>query len=181
MYSRGNRNSWLLADSVYALKPYVLVPYKSAVFGSMQFNLVHSSARNIVERNIGNLKSRFRSLQVCLPCSPSKVVHIVNVCCALPIIYKHYNVPVEDSDQVVSTTHEEVEEDSDELQNNAAGAEIRGSIFRLIKKCIYFLYYYIQKYALHLLNSKEIKYFNYYIREIINIAFRQTLLLRKSQ
>ncbi|XP_065366816.1 putative nuclease HARBI1 [Calliphora vicina] len=134
MYSHGNSNSWLLADSAYALKPYVLVPYKSAVFGSMQhkFNLVHSSARNIVERTIGNLKSRFRSLQMCLPYSPPKVVKIVNVCCALHNICKHYNIPIEDQDQLVPTTHEEVEEEPDQLQSNIAGAEIRDNIARTL-------------------------------------------------
>lgn len=133
MYSHGNRNSWLLADSAYALQPYVLVPYKSAVFGSMQhkFNLVHASARNIVERTIGNLKSRFRSLQMCLPYSPSKVVKIANVCCALHNICKHYNVPIEEQD-IAPSSNEEVEENPDQLQNNTAGAEIRDTIARTL-------------------------------------------------
>ncbi|XP_046802860.1 putative nuclease HARBI1 [Lucilia cuprina] len=78
MYLNGIRNSWLLADSAYALEPYVLVPYKAPSCGSMQhkFNLLHSSARNIVERTIGNLKSRFRCLQMCLPYTPLKVVKL---------------------------------------------------------------------------------------------------------
>ena len=63
-YSNGDRDYWLLADSAYALHQYVLVPCKSAISGSMEhkFNLGHSSAWNIVERTISNLKNRLRLL-----------------------------------------------------------------------------------------------------------------------
>ncbi|GBO99871.1 Putative nuclease HARBI1 [Eumeta japonica] len=132
-YFYGSRNSLLLADSACALQPYVLVPYKSAAFGTMQhkFNITHSSARNVVERTIGNLKSRYRSLQVCLFYSPSEVVKIVNVCCALTNICKHYNVPVANEDELVPISNEEVE-DTDQLQDNITGVKIRDNIARTL-------------------------------------------------
>lgn len=57
-------NLFVLADSGYALEPFVLTPYRSPQNESNQhiFNLMHAAARNIVERTIGLLKSRFRCL-----------------------------------------------------------------------------------------------------------------------
>lgn len=116
MYSRGARN-WLLGDSEYGLTPYLMTPYKNPQYGIVQYlyNQRHASARNIVERTIGVLKSRFRCLQSNLMYIPSKVVNIINVCCALHNICKHYGVTFEEElfaeiDDDESTETEEVGE-----------------------------------------------------------------------
>ena len=52
----------LLVDSAYALQSHVFVHTHIVICGSMEhkFYLRHSSARNIFERTVGNLKSRCR-------------------------------------------------------------------------------------------------------------------------
>ena len=130
MYREGARNFWLLGDSGYPLKPYLMTPYKSPGYGTAQhtFNQRHASARNIVERTIGVLKSRFRCLQTMLPYVPSKVVSIVNVCCALHNICKHFNVGF-DEEVIVNMDNDDfeiVEEDED----FSTAAAVRDSIAR---------------------------------------------------
>lgn len=56
--------SWLLGDSGYPLQPYLMTPFRNPVPGSPEsrYNEAHVAARNCVERCIGILKMRFRSL-----------------------------------------------------------------------------------------------------------------------
>lgn len=97
-YSNGDHNSWLLGDSGYGLEPFLITPYKDVAAGTREhaFNKKHASGRNIVERTIGVLKSRFRCLQGTLIYSPQKVTQIVNLCCALHNICREYNIEWED-------------------------------------------------------------------------------------
>ena len=64
-----------------------MTPYSSAADDSPEalYNQRHSKARNIIERCIGLLKSRFRCLLDTrqLHYKPSKATQIVNVCDAL--------------------------------------------------------------------------------------------------
>ncbi|XP_017478429.1 PREDICTED: putative nuclease HARBI1 [Rhagoletis zephyria] len=95
-YRDGDHNSWLLGDAGYALEPFHQ-PYRKPKPRSIQhaFNKTHSSARNIVERTIGVLKTRFRCLLGTLQYKPKKVVKIINVCVALHNICRHYNLEYE--------------------------------------------------------------------------------------
>lgn len=55
----------LLADSAYILQPCVMVPYKNnrhLDHAKRRYNKAQSSARMMVERSMGLLKGRFRSL-----------------------------------------------------------------------------------------------------------------------
>lgn len=69
------------------------------------FNNLHAKGRNIVERTIGVLKSRFRCLlnERKLHYSPEKATKIVKVCCALHNICRSYKVldPDEINDESV--------------------------------------------------------------------------------
>ncbi|XP_017482190.1 PREDICTED: putative nuclease HARBI1 [Rhagoletis zephyria] len=63
-YENGERGDRLLGDADYPLQPYLLTPYRDPQPGTVQyrFNQRHASARNIIERTIGILKSRFKCL-----------------------------------------------------------------------------------------------------------------------
>lgn len=108
-YRNGDTNSRLLGDSGYGLEPFLITPYKDVTVGTMQhkFNKKHTSARNIVERVIGVIKSRFRCLLVTLVYSPKKVIKLINVCCALHNICREYNVELEETH--ILNINEEIE------------------------------------------------------------------------
>lgn len=129
---RGDQNSWLLGDSGYALEPFLITPYKNVTAGTMQhkFNKKHASARNIVERTIGVLKSRFRCMQGTLHYSPEKVIKVINVCCALHNICREYQIDFEE-DVTINSENEEIEEDLEENfghTENTTAKRIRDSI-----------------------------------------------------
>ena len=101
-YENRERNSWFLGDAGYALEPYLMTPYRNPQHGTKEhiFNMKHCSGRNIVERTIGNLKSRFRCLQcTTLHYSPEKVVKIINVCSTLHNICKYINTEIENKSE----------------------------------------------------------------------------------
>ncbi|XP_049273636.1 putative nuclease HARBI1 [Rhipicephalus sanguineus] len=57
---------YLLGDSAYPLEPWLLIPVPDNTAGHTsegQYNREHASMRNVVERCIGVLKSKFRCLQ----------------------------------------------------------------------------------------------------------------------
>lgn len=93
-YSGGDQNSWLLGDSGYGLEPFLITPYKDVAAGTREhlFNKKHTSGRNIIERTIGVLKSRFRCLLGTVIYSPQRVIKIINVCCALHNICREFNI-----------------------------------------------------------------------------------------
>jgi len=98
-YEAGDRSNRLLGDCGYALEPFLLTPYRDPSYNSKEykFNMAHASARNIVERTIGVLKSRFRCLLGTLHYKPTKVVKMINVCCALHNICRQYNIGFEEN------------------------------------------------------------------------------------
>ncbi|XP_058984143.1 putative nuclease HARBI1 [Musca domestica] len=111
-YDAGERNSWLLGDAGYPFEPFLMKAISTAnmqrqetllkeqldclkhAFGAYRlgtisnesnFNSKHAKARNIAERTIGLLKTRFRCLLGAreLHYSPIKAAVIANVCVAL--------------------------------------------------------------------------------------------------
>jgi len=70
----------LLGDSAYPLLPSLLVPYRDNGHLSpvqQRFNLVHSSARSVVERAFGRLKGMFRRLRGIESTKPVNAVHVI--------------------------------------------------------------------------------------------------------
>ncbi|XP_053968123.1 putative nuclease HARBI1 [Anastrepha ludens] len=55
----GRPNTWFLGDVGYALKPYLMTPFRNFEEGSPQrtYNKQHAKARSIIERTIGVLKT----------------------------------------------------------------------------------------------------------------------------
>ncbi|KAI8119256.1 putative nuclease HARBI1 [Lucilia cuprina] len=78
-----NNHSWLLGDSGYPLRTWLLTLYRSATENERCYNTVHAQARNCVKRLNGVLKSVFRSLQGELNTSPQNAGKIINGCAVL--------------------------------------------------------------------------------------------------
>ncbi|XP_037808618.1 putative nuclease HARBI1 [Lucilia sericata] len=124
------RNSWILGDAGYPLQSFLMTPFRMTETGSpkARYNTIHSKARNIVERTIGVLKSRFRCLLSAraLHYSPNKATQIVNVCCALHNICLHFRVEVpEEMTPASSTVQKEVKKHSvgsEDCSINQSGA-----------------------------------------------------------
>ncbi|XP_034945948.1 protein ANTAGONIST OF LIKE HETEROCHROMATIN PROTEIN 1-like [Chelonus insularis] len=80
-------NTHLLADKAYNLQPCVMVPYKNNHHlgaAEINYNRSHSSSRMMVERAIGMLKGRFRSLLDKLPIKRTDLIpYYIVSCCIL--------------------------------------------------------------------------------------------------
>ncbi|RVE40861.1 hypothetical protein evm_014490 [Chilo suppressalis] len=78
---------FLLGDSGYAQRPYMMTPILGAEENSPEghYNKLHATARNTVERTFSVLKGRFRCLLVhlVLHYHPDTVAKIVIACCVL--------------------------------------------------------------------------------------------------
>lgn len=138
IYNNGARRSWLLGDGGYSLEPFFLTLYRCPNLNTPEhiFNKKHASARNIVERVIGVLKSRFRCLLDTMSYAPQKTVQIVNICCALHNICNSYKVSYEECNELfVEDAIDETAPDNSEandlrLLNDAI--RIRNEISRTI-------------------------------------------------
>lgn len=125
----------ILGDAGYALKPYVVTPFRITEQNSREsrFNTKHSSARNIIERTIGVLKNRFRCLLGArqLHYTPEKSAKIVNVCCALHNLCIFHNI---DFDIPINTDVDNIQlpEIAEEGENTNAGQRIRLHIMNSI-------------------------------------------------
>ena len=79
--------SIVTGDSGYALRPWLITPISNAEEGTAEcdFNHCQMSARSIVERVNGVLKTRFRCLlkHRVLHYSPETASKIINTCCVL--------------------------------------------------------------------------------------------------
>ncbi|XP_048242774.1 uncharacterized protein LOC125375882 [Haliotis rufescens] len=80
----GKYDIWLLGDSGYACRPYLLTPVNNpANEKEEKYNGCHIGTRNSVERAFGLCKSRFRCLHKstgCLLFSPQKSIKIITAC-----------------------------------------------------------------------------------------------------
>ncbi|XP_036346014.1 putative nuclease HARBI1 [Rhagoletis pomonella] len=95
-----------------------------------RYNTIHSKARNIVERTIGILKSRFRCLLSVrgLHYSPAKSTQIVNACCALHNICQHFRVELSEEIATASSTEISNENLNIETEDEDAARRIRNNI-----------------------------------------------------
>ncbi|CAB3253803.1 unnamed protein product [Arctia plantaginis] len=82
-----NENVFLLGDSGYAQREYMMTPILDAAVGSPEeyYTKLHCWARNTVERTIGVLKNRWRCLlgHRVLHYNPNMAAQIINACCVL--------------------------------------------------------------------------------------------------
>ncbi|XP_047507202.1 putative nuclease HARBI1 [Pieris napi] len=99
-----NESTWLLGDSAYPLRKYMMTPILNTVTGTPEshYTDVHARTRNLIERTIGLLKARFRCLLVhrVLHYTPEKAASIVNACVILHNMCNEAQIPVLDEGQV---------------------------------------------------------------------------------
>ncbi|KAK4871968.1 hypothetical protein RN001_016092 [Aquatica leii] len=71
-------NAWLIGDSGYACKSYLLTPLLNPVSpADKRYNRAHVLTRNTIERTFGILKKRFACLHIGLRVKPEKAVDII--------------------------------------------------------------------------------------------------------
>ncbi|CAC5362789.1 HARBI1 [Mytilus coruscus] len=71
-------NGWLLGDSGYGLKPWLLTPISSPSNETeRQYNRAHKSPRCVVQRTFGLWKMRFRCLHIGLTLSPRRSINVI--------------------------------------------------------------------------------------------------------
>lgn len=95
-------DSHLLGDAAYSIQKFVMVPFKdngNLTNAQVNFNICLSQARMMVERTIGLLKGRFRSLLDVLPMKRTDLIpKYICACCILHNIClirnDHIDVPI---------------------------------------------------------------------------------------
>jgi hypothetical protein len=83
MFENGTiTNGWLLGDSGYPLRPWLMTPVLNPANRHEQgFSDAHMRTRIIVERSFGNLKSRFR----CIDTSGGTLLYTPKKCCDIVV------------------------------------------------------------------------------------------------
>ncbi|XP_062618375.1 putative nuclease HARBI1 [Saccostrea cucullata] len=103
---------WLLGDSGYPLKNWILTPFPSPSNQQEEkFNEAHGRTRIVVERAFGVLKSRFRCLHKTggsLPFSPLKCSRVIETCFRLHNVAIEEKLPIRDGGRIVNVNHHAV-------------------------------------------------------------------------
>ncbi|KAJ8936089.1 hypothetical protein NQ314_012498 [Rhamnusium bicolor] len=97
IHRNGHTSFYLLGDSGYALRPWMMIPVPDAAPGSPEkrFNERHRSIRSTIGICNGVLKLRFRCLlkHRTLHYKPEKCSYIINACTVLHNICIDHNIP----------------------------------------------------------------------------------------
>lgn len=126
-------NSHILGDAAYKLTKYVMVPFKDnghLTEDQIHFNQRLSAARMIVERSLGLLKGRFRSILDTLPMQRTDLIakYIIS-CCIL------HNICLLKNDLIdIPVIVNEPNTEQPQLDNDAQreGTEKRNAIMYLL-------------------------------------------------
>lgn len=98
-------DGWLLGDSAYPLRPWLLTPVLNPITPSEnRYNSVHVNTRNTIERAIGVFKSRFRCIDFSggtLIYTPKKACRIAVAVAVLHSLCVDNNVPLPDRNDPV--------------------------------------------------------------------------------
>ncbi|KOB71815.1 putative nuclease HARBI1, partial [Operophtera brumata] len=98
-----NEIVWLLGDSGYPQRPWLMTPYPNNVAADTPqgcFNQKHIRARVTIENTFGRLKNRWRCLckDRVLHYKPVKCAQIIQACCVLNNIALDFGVPEPEGD-----------------------------------------------------------------------------------
>lgn len=124
-------NSHLLGDSAYEIQKYIMVPFRDnghLTETQMKYNQIHSSARMIVERSLGLLKGRFRSILDTLPMNRTDLIaKYIVACCILHNICLLHNDMI-DIPIIVDEMQFQANHDVVDIQNKEEGIQKRNLI-----------------------------------------------------
>ncbi|KOB76687.1 Uncharacterized protein OBRU01_02427, partial [Operophtera brumata] len=97
---QNNEMVWLLGDSGYAQRPWLMTPFSNVAADSPEgfYNQKHIRARVTIENTFGRLKNRWRCLckDRVLHYKPAKCAQIIQACCILYNIALDFGVPEPD-------------------------------------------------------------------------------------
>jgi hypothetical protein len=118
-------DTWLLGDSGYALRKWLLVPYLNpADAAQIRYNNAHRRARSVVERCIGVLKTRWRCLTKNNMFAPEKASKIFAACAALQNLAITHGIQLDD---IVENNNEEEIYQLNQA-DDAPGARVRDEL-----------------------------------------------------
>uniref|UniRef100_A0A1B0GQA0 Uncharacterized protein n=1 Tax=Phlebotomus papatasi TaxID=29031 RepID=A0A1B0GQA0_PHLPP len=109
-FSGSHNNSFLLGDSGYGLKPWLITPFRNeSPARERRFNYILSQARSVIERTNGRLKNLFRCLnsERKLRYRPEIAGQIVVACCVI------HNILI--SSQMIARGHHFFDEYAEEI------------------------------------------------------------------
>lgn len=124
--------AWLIGDMGYPLSPILMTPFRDAIEGTPQarYNAAHMRARNVIERCIGLLKTRFRCIlrERTARYNPGFVCEIIKACAVLHNICINENMQIEN--EFVNEEEPEIGNIQGILNDHHAGIQARERIVR---------------------------------------------------
>lgn len=87
------KNSHILGDAAYPIDPCVMVPFKDnehLTESQVKYDTCHVQGRIMVERLLGMLKGRFRSMLDKLPMTQTDLIPKHIIACCILIIFVYY-------------------------------------------------------------------------------------------
>jgi hypothetical protein len=112
-------NGWLLGDSAYGLKPWLLTPvWTTSTAKERKYNTAHKFTRSVIERTYGIWKMRFRCLYRALTLSPIRNLNVVSATAGLHNKCMDIRIPLPTEDFEIDERmgddgqHEEQQRDS---------------------------------------------------------------------
>ena len=124
-------NGWLLGDSAYGLKPWLLIPVLSpSTAKERKYNTAHKSTRSVIERTYGIWKIRFRCLYRGITLSPIRNLNVVSATAGLhnKCIDRRVPLPTEDF-EIHERTGDDVQHEGQERDSNQ-GRRIRDRLIQ---------------------------------------------------
>ena len=131
LLEEGNYSGYLLGDSGYPCRKYLLTPLLSPTTEKEQrYNIAHIKTRNIIERTFGVWKRRFAILNKEIRTKLPTTKKIIMSCAILHNIARDHNIPLPDEgEEHFHVQNEVVEGDAEvEIENDESGLALRRRI-----------------------------------------------------
>ncbi|KAK6188415.1 hypothetical protein SNE40_004592 [Patella caerulea] len=122
-FETGTHRGFLLGDSGYGIRRYLLTPYRDPQTEEERaYNAAHRTTRTLVEQTIGILKRKFAVIKYVLRVQPAKACNIIAACAVLYNIGK-FNRIMEDNDE---DDDEDNDEDGDNSEDDNGSQHVSG-------------------------------------------------------